>query len=99
MQDGKPIVAIWGIDFTHIDISASKAFEMIIFFQNKYFMSWEEYPMVGVTLKVLVDLILDKKLDALSPWAVGRFDDEGVNFAFDNYVIDDKKATNANNQI
>jgi len=99
-HQGKPVVTVWGLGFTHIDVSAGVASQMISFFKDQGCYVIGGVPFYWRTgdhdskpdFKDVYD-----QFDALSPWAVGRFDDGGIQSAFEVRVVD-KTLTYAHGQ-
>jgi hypothetical protein len=90
-HNGKPVLTIWGLGFTHINVSSSVALQIVSYFQSQGY-----YVIGGVPFAWRTNdqdsrpdfASVYQQFDALSPWAVGRFDDSGVKSAFEVRVLD-----------
>ncbi len=94
-HNGKPIIAIWGIGFTHININKDQALELIRWLQSLGY-----YVIAGVPGQWRTNdgdsktnfQEVYQELDMLSPWTVGRYNDVGaIDSWFDTRILPDKQ--------
>jgi hypothetical protein len=74
----KPIVALWGVGFTHVKLTALEARDLLAFFKSQEVTLLGGVPSRWRTLQLDARPDLDWKeiyqqFDILSPWTVGRF--------------------------
>jgi len=90
-HNGKPVITIWGPGFTRVNVSSDVCLQMIAYFKSKGCYVIGGVPFYwrtsGGDSKPNFGGVYEQ-FDALSPWAVGRFSDSGVQKAFDTRVID-----------
>ncbi|WNG39150.1 xylosidase [Archangium violaceum] len=94
VQDGKPVVAIWGLGFTDRPGTAAQASELI-----EWFRAQGTYVIGGVPTNWRDSredskpgfIEVYKKFDMISPWTVGRYaTDADVDSYKNNYLIPDR---------
>lgn len=93
-QDGKPVIAIWGLGFLEREINAAQSLEIINWFKS------EGYFVIGGVPTFWRDGIRDSKpgfesvyaaFDMLSPWTVGRYSSLAEIDGYQETLILDKK--------
>jgi hypothetical protein len=93
-NDGKPVVALWGIGFTHIQFTAAQSLELINWFKtNGYYViaGTPTYWRQGINDSKPDFEEVYQALDMISPWTVGRYANtaEADNYR-DNLLIPDR---------
>jgi hypothetical protein len=106
-QEGKPVVAIWGMGFSHNPVTYQTAQAVIDFFHNgpeKY----RAYVVGGVpsywrTLRTQSDTKTEpqwaavyRSFDMISPWTVGRYNKNSVDAWKTNMIVPDLADCHAN---
>ena len=96
---GKPVVALWGVGFTHVNLTAIEATALLEFFRSQHVTLLGGVPAYWRSLRA--DSRSDpewhgiyRQFDILSPWTVGRYrtTSEAASFA-QNVTADDIRAT------
>lgn len=93
-QDGKPVIAIWGIGFTHVNFTSTQAMELINWFKdNGYYVigGVPTYWRTGDRDSRPGFEMVYRAFDMLSPWTVGRYVDiPSVNDFYTRMLVPDK---------
>jgi hypothetical protein len=93
-QNGKPVIALWGLGFTHLDGNAAQALDLIEWFQsNGYYVigGVPTYWRTGVGDSKPDFEEVYKAFDMLSPWTVGRYVNEAQADEYkDNELLPDR---------
>lgn len=105
-QNGKPVVAIWGMGFTHNDVTAETAMRVLDYFHKDADEKYRAYVMGGVPGRWRT---LDgdswseplwaevyRTMDMLSPWTVGRYNKSSVDNWKTERIVPDLKECNDN---
>ncbi len=106
-QDGKPVIAIWGIGFKERGLTTATFTKILDYFQNSADEKYQAYVMGGVpsgwrTLDRDSETGSDwaniyNSLDMISPWSVGRYNDQsGIDNHKNNYTIPDLNTCTSN---
>ncbi|MCC7505926.1 MAG: T9SS type A sorting domain-containing protein [Saprospiraceae bacterium] len=100
-QDGKPVVALWGVGFTHVQGNAAQSLDLINWFkaQGCYVIGGLPTHWRTGTGDSKPDFeAVYQALDMISPWTVGRYGDiPGVDNFRTNLIEPDLAWCNANN--
>ena len=107
-QNGKPVVAIWGIGFKDRGLTTATSQAIIDYFKTNAAPKYRAYVMGGVpegwsTLSGASEMGADwtavyNSLDMISPWSVGRYSTNSGADSFKNSkIVPDLAACNANN--
>ena len=107
-QNGKPVVAIWGIGFKDRGLTSATSQAIIDYFKTNAAPKYRAYVMGGVpegwsTLSGASEMGADwtavyNSLDMISPWSVGRYSTNSGADSFKNSkIVPDLAACNANN--
>ena len=107
-QNGKPVVAIWGIGFKDRGLTSATSQAIIDYFKTNAAPKYRAYVMGGVpegwsTLSRASEMGADwtavyNSLDMISPWSVGRYSTNSGADSFKNSkIVPDLAACNANN--
>ena len=108
-QNGKPVVAIWGIGFKNRGLTTATFNAIIAYFQTNAAPKYRAYVMGGVpegwrTLSGSSETGIDwsavyNSLDMISPWSVGRYStNSGANSFKNSYIAPDLAACNTINK-
>jgi len=106
-QEGKPVIAIWGIGFKDRGLKTSTFTQILDYFQNSADEKYQAYVMGGVpsgwrTLSRDSETGSDwaniyNSLDMISPWSVGRYSNQsGIDSHKNNYTIPDLNTCTSN---
>lgn len=103
-QDGKIVVCIWGLGFTHTPGTAEETLELINWFKNQNIYVIGGVPTYWRTGQANSDAkpgFIDafKALNMVSPWLVGRFDINGVDHFKNNVFPADVTFAQQNNLV
>lgn len=107
-QNGKPVVAIWGIGFKDRGLTTATSQAIIDYFQTNAAPKYRAYVMGGVpedwrTLSGSSETgagwtAVYNSLDMISPWSVGRYStNSSANSFKNNNIVPDLAACNTNN--
>ena len=108
-QNGKPVVAIWGIGFKDRSLTTATSQAIIDYFKTNAAPKYRAYVMGGVpegwrTLSGSSETGIDwsavyNSLDMISPWSVGRYSNNSGADSFKNSkIVPDLAACNTNNK-
>ena len=108
-QNGKPVVAIWGIGFKDRGLTTATSQAIIDYFQTNAALKYRAYVMGGVpegwrTLSGASETgvgwtAVYNSLDMISPWSVGRYStNSGADSFKTNYIVPDLAACNTINK-
>jgi len=96
-HDGRPVLAIWGLGFTHVDVTPEQAMELIDYLRSTAPPEYRVTLMGGIPTHwrtLSGDSLSDpdwadvyRSFDIISPWLVGRFADEASADSFRNNVM------------
>ncbi|PUA30551.1 MAG: hypothetical protein B0W54_08725 [Cellvibrio sp. 79] len=103
-QDGKIVVCIWGLGFTHTPGTAAETLELINWFKNQNIYVIGGVPTYWRTGQANSDAkpgFIDafKALNMVSPWLVGRFDINSVDHFKNNVFPADVTFAQQNNIV
>lgn len=103
-QDGKIVVCIWGLGFTHTPGTAAETLELINWFKNQNIYVIGGVPTYWRTGAANSDAkpgFIDafRALNMISPWLVGRFDINGIDHFRNNVFPADVTFAQQNNLV